>query len=220
MNRRIWLLGLLFVILVFVISGNLFPFLVFASIIFALAIHEAGHAVKLIKYGITIREFGLGIDVISLIKKRPAGPGILTIGPHSLALGTRRIRIPRLVLHPLLIGAYVDHPESEREKLDALPTAAKLEIYSSGAYTNLLMAAILFLMIFWLLFTLYIAHGIYPSKFLLLHLLAGILYAHNGQSHRCNRNYCASRNFHSTRAGCTYWNNWHCGIGVQCQKYF
>ena len=73
----------------------------------------------------------------------------------------------------MLIGAYVDHPESEREKLDALPTAAKLEIYSSGAYTNLLMAAILFLMIFWLLFTLYIAHGIYPSKFLLLHLLAG-----------------------------------------------
>ena len=95
-------------------------------VILSLCIHEAGHAVAMMKRGITIQKAGLGIPVPRLT---------LTLHPGFLPFP--------VLLSPLMLGAYVESAPQDSKRIEALPMRDKAAIYGAGIVANLLFGMVL-----------------------------------------------------------------------------
>ena len=88
-----------------------------AEVIVILAVHEAGHAVVMMKFGIRIKEMSIGV------------------GP-ALTLRLRRVPFP-VKLAPGLLIAYVAPEEGEEVRIRKLPYRDQAYIYGAGVLANL-----------------------------------------------------------------------------------
>lgn len=95
-----------------------------------MVIHELGHAVAM-------RECGVKIKRISLL-------GIPGLGEITLPFRIKYFPEAKVVVHPLLIGAYVEPENGDSLKL--LSVKDQLYIYCAGALANIILGSSLFIL--------------------------------------------------------------------------
>lgn len=122
---------LFFGIIYLIVSGNLFLLISVISLIFIVAAHEAGHAYFMRKYGVEIKEFGIGIG---------------SPGNALFYLRIPKISVP-IAFHPFLLGAYVIPTEDGEKYMEKLPLKARLQIFGGGVYVNIILAVGLYFLI-------------------------------------------------------------------------
>jgi len=89
-----------------------------------LIVHEAAHAIAMMKYGVGIKKAGIGF---------PFGPKIEIRGLFSFPL----------TISLIMLGAYVEPSPEGEEKIKAMPYKDKAVIYGVGVIANLLMALLI-----------------------------------------------------------------------------
>lgn len=107
-------------------------FLSFFLLLLVMAIHEFGHAYVMYKKGIPLKEAGLGLPIGKLpyLKKKFFG---LT-----------------LMLHPLLLGAYVMPTRDGQRKISKLSVKDQAHIDGAGVLSNILFGLVLAAVTFFL----------------------------------------------------------------------
>lgn len=99
---------------------------IFVFLILNLVIHEAAHAIAMRRYGVEIKEAGLGIPI----------PGFIF-----------RFRVPwlsfPLTLSPILLGAYVEPTPRGNQQTNALPYRERALIFGAGVLGNVLVGSLL-----------------------------------------------------------------------------
>lgn len=98
-------------------------------VIFAIVLHEGGHAFYMQKYGIPIEKFSIGLPFPLCIRFKSKN-----------ILGGATIQ-----LTPLLLGAYVKPTEEGAKMLESRRYSECADIYGAGVLANLLFAYFLFL---------------------------------------------------------------------------
>ncbi len=143
-------------------------------ILLSTLLHEVGHAYFLLKHGIPIRELGIGVSPSMLIGKPPTKP-LAAFSGRTLHFAFITLSVPRIAFHALPIGAYVEPDEAHEERFNALSVPAKIEIYGAGSYVHLVLATVLWGMIFALISAYAALLGVHPPREALLHMLASAL---------------------------------------------
>lgn len=93
-----------------------------ASLLIALTVHEAAHALALRTFGVPISRAGLGLPF-----------------PPVWTVPARGRRTFALTVSPWLVGAYVQADERQEERLDALPYRDKAWHLNAGIVANLIL---------------------------------------------------------------------------------
>jgi hypothetical protein len=93
----------------------------------ALAVHEVGHAIAMMRRGVEIKEAGLGFPVTGRFK--------LTFRPKFLPFP--------ITVCPVFIGAYVQPTEKGEEQLDQMSYQDQASCYAAGVIVNLVFGCIL-----------------------------------------------------------------------------
>ncbi|MEX2145252.1 MAG: site-2 protease family protein [Candidatus Spechtbacterales bacterium] len=130
---------LLFGSIYLVASGNSLLLLFVLSLVIVMTVHEAGHAYFMLKHGIEIKEFGIGIG--------PIGKQLFYMNARQVHLPLLKINIPPVAFHPLLIGAYVVPTEEGEEHLKNLPLRSRVQIFGGGVHANLILAVAIYILL-------------------------------------------------------------------------